>query len=992
MKGSAVALWRAVSTSPALSRSALPGRFSAPGQLLQGSYFCRPAELRFRCRGQQLGQLWHPPHAYSTLSSPLGASTADTHRGTGGGGSATATQQLTEEAASRSCQVSASPRCLQHVACTQGGVGQGAGARWHCLGPLWQPLLGRAAAPAGASLRAGERGVSNVSRADAVLARLSVGPPKPHKPPNPPASSTDHQRGGQDSSKGEGARGPHIGGRETKFSGREGPRQDQNRPAQLPPGLECVGAICRALEGVPLAAGAADGRHAAPNDALLDDALRPWAHLMSKHVLTAVLREQRSAPSAGLALFRWAQAQPGFLPPSLHAFTALIGNFAQNKDFAQIDVLLTEMQLAGPQPNRAAQLALLNAYVDAGRWDDVESVCNLLKAKGLPMDHYACNNLLKACIRAGRYQQGIAAFRSFAAAGGVPHVVLYNRLILLHISCGELEEAQAVLTEMKAGGCPPDVYAYTILIGALGRAGRAGDAVRTFEEMRREGAEPGLVTFDAIVGACAAGGMCEEAVRFADEMRRRGLAIRPGLRASLLAMSRRTATAGEAQEWTDRIALSSSNSTWTDVHAKAGSYAHRALVAPGGTPDRFVFDHLIWLHGKRGRLRQAWETLAEMRSRGFSPGTVTYTILIAAFGKAREAATALRLFDEMVQEGVPPSHVTYNALIHLCERGGLHAEAERFLEEMQARGHAPDNATWMCMLRLWSMGGRPDRVRALLGRMAEGGCQPDVALYNRLIFHHVRGGDFDEARRVVDELTSRHVASISTYTTLLSAHMQCVGAEARGEVWDLMSRWGPRAHGHLKSLLLPQEEQTSLGAEAADTWAGLEDLLGSVPAETQNSQKSFVSRLVDYLWNARREDLAFRAWALARRKGMYPLDLAAVASRGLPCVTLDYKTMPRTTFLVALKYELSALRRKALMNQPFVAAVEVIGLGLHNRRSILEFLFEEMGLRFSEDPHNSARMTAKGDLLKQWLIGPHAQDALGSHIAAALEGCLALPM
>eukprot|EP00897_Mesotaenium_endlicherianum_P010545 jgi/Mesen1/9519/ME000637S08967 len=540
VKMRAAALRRAVSLplAPPSPGSSLPRKPSS--STLLG---CVPAHgvsqslrvSRLSQVGLLLGHL--APHPHSALpSGPPVAQAHSTHISPQGG-EHTATWQVSEGAGTasrRRCLVCPTQRsspgpCMQTL-----GTREAPGARWH-IGGLIQKLLIRQV-PAGAPLAAGGRWLGHLTAAGTRHLPPSWSVRQLHtahaRESNPHRKSSDRAGGSA-----------RVAVRESRSQELRPRTPDGNWAAQHG---KVVGAMCQTLKTLQ-----ARGE---PAEALLKEALQPWARLTDKYVVGNVLKELAGDPSAALAFFRWAQGQPWCRRKAhLPAYNLLLGILGRSHDFSQVSSLLEEMQRLGLQPNVVTHTQLLSVYGRAGKWGEVDAVRRRLEAQGEPMDIFICSTLVDIYSNAGFHGKAIEAYENFVATGGKPHTKLCNRVIWLHGQRGYPKDALGVLNEMKDRGCSPDLVTYNSLLDAFGKAGQVATALRVFGEMVQLGVEPNVVTFNALVHMCGKNGMCEDAVRLFHDMERRGITPDVAVFTSLVSMWGREREPHKAQEWYDRM-------------------------------------------------------------------------------------------------------------------------------------------------------------------------------------------------------------------------------------------------------------------------------------------------------------------------------------------------------------------------------------------------------------------------------------------------------
>ncbi|VVA96485.1 unnamed protein product [Arabis nemorensis] len=106
------------------------------------------------------------------------------------------------------------------------------------------------------------------------------------------------------------------------------------------------------------------------------------------------------------------------------------------------------------------------------------------------------------------------------------------------------------------------------------------------------------------------------------------------------------------------------------------------------------------------RIGDATKVLDRLRSKGFSPDTVTYDIMIGTLCSRWKLDLAMKVFRSVVNRSL----LTYTILIEATMLEGGVDEALKLLDEMLSRGLKPDMFTYNTVIRGMCKEGMVDRA------------------------------------------------------------------------------------------------------------------------------------------------------------------------------------------------------------------------------------------------------------------------------------------
>ncbi|KAJ1953365.1 hypothetical protein IWQ62_006007 [Dispira parvispora] len=111
-----------------------------------------------------------------------------------------------------------------------------------------------------------------------------------------------------------------------------------------------------------------------------------------------------------------------------------------------------------------------------------------------------------------------------------------------------------------------------------------------------------------------------------------------------------------------------------------------ALVQEKLTPNTVTYGIQISRCCNRGRLTQAYELLAEMKTRGVEPSLTIYNKLISVEAKAGNIAQTEVLLRRITEQGLSPSPFTYSAVMTGFQTVGRFADAYQVYKTVRSQG------------------------------------------------------------------------------------------------------------------------------------------------------------------------------------------------------------------------------------------------------------------------------------------------------------------
>lgn len=395
-----------------------------------------------------------------------------------------------------------------------------------------------------------------------------------------------------------------------------------------------------------------------------------------------------------------------------------------------------------------------------------------------PPDVVSFNTAMEACAKVGRWREGATLLHRMREVGITPDVRSYGGTFACLRAGGQWAQALDLLAEMEAGadyGLHADLGCYGIVLSTLAEAGEweraleilrrlqdhgsaapagadveesdaAGDVEGRARSARREAAVvsacaaagPNLICYNTVLAACANAGAWSPALALLKEMEEQGLY-------DVISFNSVMHSFQEQGQWEQAIAL-----------------LDRMRSRPSGAMESVA---AVTEAGISGETRLG----TDRRRTVPAPDVYSFTSAIMACGVAGQSHRALQVLRQMKASGVPPSVVPYNAAITAIGRsvhrrtfqrdsrkkdGGIAADRRRSEggHGRESTAAAATTAAPAADAALASDEQPWEQARALLDEMRADGVTPDSTSYNAVLLVCQRGGAWQSALQVLDEM------------------------------------------------------------------------------------------------------------------------------------------------------------------------------------------------------------------------------------------------
>ncbi|KAI9098652.1 hypothetical protein DFS34DRAFT_649354 [Phlyctochytrium arcticum] len=159
------------------------------------------------------------------------------------------------------------------------------------------------------------------------------------------------------------------------------------------------------------------------------------------------------------------------------------------------------IQKNGLQADDVAFNLLLDAYVNAGRYEEADSLLLQMSESGVERDVVTYGTMIKGAINKKELHTAFSLYQEMKKAGIVPSEAIFTNLIQGCLRTNDIKRAWATFDHLKSEICVPDLKTYTLMIHACSLTGEAERAMSLFREMREKGLSISTVTYTALFQA-----------------------------------------------------------------------------------------------------------------------------------------------------------------------------------------------------------------------------------------------------------------------------------------------------------------------------------------------------------------------------------------------------------------------------------------------------------------------------------------------------------
>ncbi|KAJ8900795.1 hypothetical protein NDN08_000095 [Rhodosorus marinus] len=355
-------------------------------------------------------------------------------------------------------------------------------------------------------------------------------------------------------------------------------------------------------------------------------------------------------------------------------------------------------------------------YSKRGNINGAISTLKHIKKIGYSWNSHLFLHLMEAYGYHKRWKDALHVFRHIPN----PNMYHYTYMLALYGRLGKTKEGMGLFKEMVNNGIEPGIIAYNSLLLGIAKAGEVDKVDMIFREIRKSGLAPTGITYNTLVHLHARRGDSQAAMEIVGQMRAKGVDVTGTTLNSLL------------------------HAFVNDGNLDAAVSLFRTLL--GSNQEGVVEDVADIV-----RIEAIVEAVSSSSLE--SSSLHTFAMIMTAFARARMVDHAEALFMRLKESGLIFNRVVYNALIDANVKSNRMDRALEVMEEMRICGLGPNATSYANVMLGYAVFGDIKVVQHLLDEMtSRDSVQPNISNYNALALAHVRRGEFEEAREVIENL------------------------------------------------------------------------------------------------------------------------------------------------------------------------------------------------------------------------------------------------
>lgn len=399
----------------------------------------------------------------------------------------------------------------------------------------------------------------------------------------------------------------------------------------------------------------------------------------------------------------------------------------------------------------ATWTSMITCYNQCGRFREVLDIfVEMLSCKGEP-NAVTILGVLRSCARLGwlkmgRYVHGFVIRKIidpeynflgpdlidlYATCGNIRYafmilcasrerqIVSWNMLISRCVEEGMLDEALTLFRKMQCYSIFPDSFTLATVLSACGKFGLLlygrqihGHVIRTscssefvlnslidmyakcgFVDSAylvfKNRQQGSVITWNSMICGFCHNGYSAKAISLFDQMYTKSLEM-------------------DAVTFLSAI-QACSNSGYLEI----GKWIHHKLITTCFQDDTYINTALLDMYAKCGDLFMARSIFNTMSERT----VVSWSAMIGGYGMHGQIDLAISLFDRMVESEVKPNAVTFMNILSACSHAGYVEEGKFYFNSMKDFGAEPQSEHFACLIDLLSRGGNLDEAYRIINTM-----------------------------------------------------------------------------------------------------------------------------------------------------------------------------------------------------------------------------------------------------------------------------------
>ncbi|XP_057978116.1 pentatricopeptide repeat-containing protein At1g10910, chloroplastic [Malania oleifera] len=353
---------------------------------------------------------------------------------------------------------------------------------------------------------------------------------------------------------------------------------------------------------------------------------------------------------SGIKLFNQMK-RSGIRPDAVTYSTLLAGCMKVEHGYSKALELVQELEYNGLRMDSVIYGTLLAVCASNNRSKEAECYFQQMKDEGHTPNVFHYSSLLNAYSTDGNYRKAEALIEEMKSEGLVPNKVILTTLLKVYVRGGLFEKSRKLLTELETLGYAEEEMPYCLLMDGLSKAGHVHEAKSIFYEMKQKHVKSDGYSHCIMISAFCRGKLFEEAKQLAEEF--------------------------ETMYYKyDVVTLN----TMLCAFCRAGEMecvmrTLRKMDELAITPDRKTFHILAKYFCKEKLYLLAYQTLADMHSKGHQLEEELCSSLIFHLGKSGSHSEAFSVYNMLRYSKRTMCKALHEKILHILIAGRLLKDA-----------------------------------------------------------------------------------------------------------------------------------------------------------------------------------------------------------------------------------------------------------------------------------------------------------------------------
>ncbi|XP_059070131.1 pentatricopeptide repeat-containing protein At3g24000, mitochondrial isoform X2 [Cryptomeria japonica] len=369
------------------------------------------------------------------------------------------------------------------------------------------------------------------------------------------------------------------------------------------------------------------------------------------------------------------------------------------------------------EPNVVSWTAVIGGYAQNRNWSKALTLFSEMHHEGVKLDQSAYASVLRICCSAMALEQGKQVHALAVHSGFDLDVIVGSALVDTYVKCGSVENGRRLFDRMPCR----NVVSWTAMIVGYAQRGHGIEALRLYLQMQRDGINVDEYTVAGVLGACSSLAALEQGKQVHGTVVRIGFELDVSVCNGLIDMYGKCGKIEEARKIFD-IIPESSVASWNAMIAgfaqhgkgKEAILLYEQMLQAGVNPDVITFVVVLSGCSHAGLLDEGHHYFASMtRDHGIAPKAEHYGCMVDLLGRAGRLDEAFNFINQMPIE---PNASVWGSLLGACRVHGNIELGEKAVEHLLEL--IPENpAPYVLLSNIYAAAGRwkdAAKVRSLM--------------------------------------------------------------------------------------------------------------------------------------------------------------------------------------------------------------------------------------------------------------------------------------